>query len=385
MLDTVQIPAPAFRQLIDRKPISKSAVDRFLSCHSFPLQTDSGSTFVYRGDADHVELHHWVYGAPGPQEFTRVEETDLWFLTLELPTCSRIEYKLVVESSGKRKLIRDRLNPLEAHDPFGANSVCHGPGYSTPDWTRDQPGVPRGDTEILEIESEIFGETRLVDVYRPASNTAAADHPLLIVHDGNDFVRYSSLLTVLDNLIHRGEIAPLIVALTNSHERLVEYAGDPRHARFLADELLPALTNQFPVADIAASRGLLGASFGAVASLHTSWLYPGLFGRLALHSGSFAFHRRKPTKGTDEMAPVVAFQRLFRTSPRRPSDRVYVSCGQYESLIVENRELVPILEETGMEVRYSEARDGHNWENWRDRLQEALTYLFPGPAVELIG
>ena len=85
------------------------------------------------------------------------------------------------------------------------------------------------------------------------------------------------------------------------------------------------------------------------------------------------------------MAPIVAFQRLFRTSPRRPSDRVYVSCGQYESLIVENRELVPILEETGMEVRYSEARDGHNWENWRDRLQETLTYLFPGPAVELLG
>jgi enterochelin esterase family protein len=32
-----------------------------------------------------------------------------------------------------------------------------------------------------------------------------------------------------------------------------------------------------------------------------------------------------------------------------------------------------------MEVRYVEARDGHNWENWRDRLREGLSWLFPGP------
>jgi enterochelin esterase family protein len=32
-----------------------------------------------------------------------------------------------------------------------------------------------------------------------------------------------------------------------------------------------------------------------------------------------------------------------------------------------------------MEVKYEEARDGHNWENWRDRLRAGLTWLFPGP------
>ena len=41
--------------------------------------------------------------------------------------------------------------------------------------------------------------------------------------------------------------------------------------------------------------------------------------------------------------------------------------------------MVPILQRTGMEVRYVEAWDGHNWENWRDRLREGLSWLFPGP------
>jgi len=28
-----------------------------------------------------------------------------------------------------------------------------------------------------------------------------------------------------------------------------------------------------------------------------------------------------------------------------------------------------------MEARSVEARDGHNWENWRDRLREGLSWL----------
>ena len=77
--------------------------------------------------------------------------------------------------------------------------------------------------------------------------------------------------------------------------------------------------------------------------------------------------------------PVVEFVNAWRDAPIKVADRVFVSCGQYESLIYENRSLVPLLTATGMDVRYVEARDGHNWENWRDRLRGGLSWLFPGP------
>ena len=32
-------------------------------------------------------------------------------------------------------------------------------------------------------------------------------------------------------------------------------------------------------------------------------------------------------------------------------------------------------------LRFVEARDGHNWENWRDRSREGLSWLFPGPLM----
>ena len=44
-----------------------------------------------------------------------------------------------------------------------------------------------------------------------------------------------------------------------------EYANSPEHARFLTHELLPQLEAEFPLVGNRSGRGLLGASFGAVA------------------------------------------------------------------------------------------------------------------------
>ena len=63
---------------------------------------------------------------------------------------------------------------------------------------------------------------------------------------------------------------------------------------------------------------------------------------------------------------------------RRIADRIYLTCGMYEPLITPNRSMETVFRQAGMEVRYVEARDGHNWENWRDRLRDGLGWLHPG-------
>ncbi len=370
---------PAFRRLTRGRSPSEDAVAAFLAAHEFPLQSGRVSTFVYHGEAEAVRLRHFIYGLATSQPFSRLPETDLWYLSLDLPERSRVEYKLEVVSDGQRRLIRDPLNPNLAHDPFGANSVCHGLGYETPDWTLEDPEARSGELQILAVDSHAFGERREVTVYVPPRLRERRRYPLLVVHDGGDYLRYSRLKTVLDNLIYRLEIAPLVVALTTSPARLREYADDPRHARFLARELAPRLAERYPLEDAPAGRGLMGASFGAVAALSAAWRHPGTFGRLLLQSGSFAFTDIGESRRGPVFEPVVRFMNRFRQKPGRPAERVYLSCGVYESLIYENRSLLPLLQETGMQVRYAEARDGHNWENWRDRLREGLSFLFPGP------
>jgi enterochelin esterase-like enzyme len=354
-------------------------IDGFLRANRFPMVEPAGVTFVYRGDAEAVRLRHWIFGLPSAQPLERVHGTDLWQLFLELPPGSRIEYKFEVVEDGVERWIQDPLNPIEAHDPFGTNSVCSAYGYERPDWTLEQADVRPGGLEELRLESVVFGDERLVRLYLPARFRRSRRYPLLIVHDGGDFRRYASLQTVLDNLIDRLEIAPMIVALLDPLDRFAEYRGGETHATFVVEELLPRLERDLPLLERSAGRGLMGASLGAVASLATAWRYPGVFGNLLLQSGSFAFSDIGPHRRDPVFDPVVAFMNTYRANPGRPADRLYLSCGVYESLIYENRSMVPLFQDQGLQVRYEEARDGHHWENWRDRLQIGLSWLFPGP------
>jgi enterochelin esterase family protein len=359
--------------------VSPGVLERRLAERAYPIVGDGWALFVFHGPADEVKLHHWVHGLRSAQPFRRVDGTDLWTLEMQIQEQARVEYKLEVVRGGQRQLIRDRLNPNLARDPFGSNSVVLGRGYREPDWIQEQPRARRGEIVERVLDSEVFGDLRPISIYLPARFRDTRRYPLLIAHDGFDYLQFARLATVLDNLTHRQEIPPLIAALTQSPDRLNEYAANDAHVRFLHDELLPLLESEFPLLEEPTDRGLLGASFGAVAALHAAWKRPGRFGNLFLQSGSFAFtdvgdHDRGPL-----FDPVVEFVNDFRRAPKKPAERIFLSCGIYESLIYYNRSLLPALQRTGAEVRLVEAQDGHNWENWRDRLREGLSWLFPGP------
>jgi enterochelin esterase family protein len=369
----------AIHTLLETRPLEPAAIDSFLTAHSVPIVEGTSVTFLFRGDAEAVHLRHFIYGLQSTQSFARLPDSDLWYLVLEIPPASRFEYKLEVVRNGHGQWIEDPLNPHKTSDPFGTNSVCRTSGYVVPDWTEPDPEARPGMLDEIRIPSRALHREARVTLYLPARFRRTRRYPLLVVHDGGDYLAYARLKTVLDNLVHRLDVAEVVAALLHPGDRLIEYANDVAHARFLTRELVPELETRLPLLGTPASRCLMGASFGAVASLSTAWRYPAFYGRLLLQSGSFAFTDIGPQKRGPAFEPVVQFVNAFRAQPLKISERVFMSCGTYESLIYENRSIVPILQSTGMAVRYVEARDGHNWENWRDRLRDGLAWLLPGP------
>jgi enterochelin esterase family protein len=370
---------PQIEKLICDGEPSAEKVGEFIRNNQFPLTEPGHVTFVFQGQADEVNLRRWISGLRTAQSMQALEGTDLWILRMELPDKSRFEYKFEVVRGDNRDLILDELNEVKAHDPFGANSVCQGYGYKRPAWTLVDTESRKGSLTEFQVNSDAFDSLRDIQVYLPARFKRTRKYPLLVVHDGADYLRYADFQVVLDNLIHRLEIPAMIVAMTQSPDRLIEYTGDRRHARFIGEELLQALNARFPLVDSNRARGLMGASLGGVASLHTARQYPNRFGQLLLQSGSFAFsdlgkHQKGPV-----FDPVVRFVNEFRKNPFALAEKIYMSCGIYESLIYENRSLVPLLQAQGMQVNFEEARDAHNWENWRDRLRNGLSWLYPGP------
>jgi enterochelin esterase-like enzyme len=367
------------RALVERGELTADAATGLIEAGPVPLVEPGSCTFFYRGDVDAVSLQNFGVGLQPDLSFTRIDGSNLWYLVLDLQPGTRLEYKLDVTGHDGRSLVEDPFNPLVARNPYGANSVCLASGYEEPSWATFDPSALEGVLKDHSLWSESFGRPASTTLYLPAGFDPAGQvrYPLLVVHDGGDYLQYAELKSVLDNLIHRQIVRPLIVAFSHPGERLVEYADDARHARFLTDELVPDLEAELPLLTEPGGRALMGASFGAVASLSVAYRSPGTYGRLLLQSGSFArTDGRCPPRPEPLWRPVTEFVERVVASPEAVSDRIYASCGIYESLVCENRAFLPSLQASGRVVRLVEVLDGHNWVSWRDGVGEALSWLF---------
>ncbi|NNE12545.1 MAG: esterase family protein [Ilumatobacter sp.] len=366
---------------VDPDPaLTPTALDRLVFDRGFPLTAPGVATFAFRGDVESVRLVHFGIGLPDDLAFERIDDSNWWLLALALPEGTRLEYQIEIVEHGHHRTECDPLNPFTARNPFGQNSVCRSHGYAVPPWALHDPEAETGSRRSLTIPSAALDWAVPVTLYLPAGFSMEPEHryPLLIVHDGSDYLHHAAAATVLDNLIHRGLVPEFVVAFCDPlRDRLVEYSDDERHAAFIVDELVPYLESHLPLIGDRDARCLGGASFGALATLSTAARHPDVFGRLMLQSGSFAGASGECIEPVDDLwSPVYDFVRRFTAEPTAVADKVFMSCGVFEPMITENRAIRPILKDTGMQVVMGEALDGHTWGCWRDLLGVALPWLF---------
>ena len=145
----------------------------------------------------------WIHSGADRARFTRVPETDPWLLRLPVEDCGRFEYQLAPGRSDNEERRLDPLNPARAGDPFGENSGCRTWGYVRPDRSRPLGAAP-GRIEQIEVQSAVFGVTRHERVYLPPCYDANKRFPLVVIHDGADFLTYADLGASLNNLIAAG-------------------------------------------------------------------------------------------------------------------------------------------------------------------------------------
>src|SRR5215472_15894911 len=209
-------------------------------------------TFLWRSTHDtrnvFVRGSFLGVGAPADYSMHQIPNSDVWYLTLKLPSGARFTYQLSPNDpltfDGPRTAQRaatrqaDLLNPNRASCPpnvskFRCESVAELPGAPPQPWLVAKPGVAEGHVEKQTIKSAIQKIDRPVSVYTPANYKAnGPPNALLILFDGEDLADDPYPVTTLNNLIAAGKVPPTVAVFVEnvSRRRLVDLVANPEFA-----------------------------------------------------------------------------------------------------------------------------------------------------------
>ena len=178
--------------------------------------------------------------------------------------------------------------------------------YKHTEDSKQQKGVPRGKVTTHIFESQIFkGTRREYSVYVPAQYQPKQAACVMVFQDGHAYLKEDGdvrVPIVFDNLIHKGEMPVTIGIFVNpghrgdtfpenrwrANNRSYEYdsLGD-QYARFLLEELLPAVSEKYSLSKNAVDRAICGASSGGICAFTVAWERPDAFSKVYSMIGSF--------------------------------------------------------------------------------------------------
>lgn len=264
-------------------------------------------------------------------------------------------------------------------------------GYTLGPDSNRQPDVPKGKVEMHEWESTIFeGTTREYYVYIPEQYDGLSPACVMVFQDGHSYVSETGSVkvpAVFDNLIHRKEMPVTIGIFVNpghkgdeqpenrwkGSNRSFEYDTlSDQYARFIHDELLPHITQQYDLnlsanpADVA----ICGASSGGICAFTAAWEHPEWFGNVLSHIGSFT-----------NIRGGHAYPDLIREAAVKPI-RVFLQDGEndlknkFGNWWEANLAMKEVLTEKGYDFRFVGGKGRHSQKHGGVIFPDSIRWLF---------
>ncbi|MBD8067482.1 alpha/beta hydrolase [Bacillus sp. PS06] len=232
----------------------------------------------------------------------------------------------------------------------------------------------KGTMKELIVTSHFLNEEIELMVYLPANFSPLYKYQLLITQDGQDYFSLGKIQTVVEEQIQAGNINPTIIIgipYKNAQDRWNKYHPDgllhEQYIRFLGEELLSILDEEFPTFQVGSSRILIGDSLGATISLLTALSYPNSFGKVILQS---------PFVNDLIIKKVLEFNtpylvEVYHTIGTDESD-VTTTHGEVINFVDPNRTLHQAFKQKNYIYFYNEDTGNHTWTYWQPALQTIL-------------
>lgn len=424
-------PSKRIQTLRDQIGASQTNTESFwkqVAAEGTPLTEAYGSdgkyqlvTFLWRNTHDTRNVFvrgsflGFFVGPPTDYSMHQIRDSDVWYLTLKLPSGARFTYQLSPNDpmtfEGPRAAQRvatrqaDPLNPHRSDCPpntskFNCQSVAELPGAPSQPWLVAKPGIAEGRVEKQTIKSANKTD-RPFSVYLPANYKAdSPPNSLLILFDGEDLRDDPYPVTTLNNLIAASKIPPTVAVFVEnvSRRRLVDLVANPEFADFMAMELVPWVRSHYNVTKDPKQTVVTGYSAGGLAAAYVALRHSEVFGNVLSLSGAFwwSFEHnggvcgpRCPDSGgtggdnsRDATTEGNFMVKQFLASPKLPL-RFYLAAGTFEidreggggGILESTRHLRDVLLARGYQVQYQQFVGGHDGLSWRGALADGLIEL----------
>lgn len=236
-------------------------------------------------------------------------------------------------------------------------------------------GAGRGDADAgrLDVVADLDSLGRQIWVYTPASISRPQSYPVLLVLDGEVWLKRHHLHLALAQLMDAGLIAPAYIVFIDSGgtEQRWQELGDSESdfGGYLSGQLLNWLKTHYAISPKPADRVVIGQSLGALTVLRTLVAYPQLIGAGISQSAS--------------LWQDVLFNELNAldaTQTPLAGTRAWIEVGSQEWILAPLQpKAVHQLRKAGMQVKDMVYNGGHDYACWRINLASALMHLLPGP------
>lgn len=368
-------------------------------------------TFLWRGAAHSVLL--FVNRLTDEKNLAdsymrRLPGTDTWYLTYRMDGDWRASYCFLLAPTaaqapwlqGSQVRLRQALDGglPDPHNPVTCTnrrgfvqsvvSLPLAPAWPLGQWPvfsdaaagAGRLNAGRGDADAgrlnagrLDVVADLDTLGRQIWVYTPASISRPQSYPVLLVLDGEVWLKRHHLHLALAQLMDAGLIAPAYIVFIDSGgtEQRWQELGDSESdfGGYLSGQLLNWLKTHYAISPKPADRVVIGQSLGALTVLRTLVAYPQLIGAGISQSAS--------------LWQDVLFNELNAldaTQTPLAGARAWIEVGSQEWILAPLQpKAVHQLRKAGMQVKDMVYNGGHDYACWRINLASALMQLLPGP------
>jgi enterochelin esterase-like enzyme len=256
--------------------------------------------------------------------------------------------------------------------------------------SQEKADVPKGQVIQMPVwkDSKVYpGTTRDWWIYVPAQYKKEKPAAVMVFCDGAGFVKRDGQFrapVVFDNLIAKGEmpvtigifIQPGLFPTSDSKDkprsnRSFEYdsLGD-LHARFLLEEILPAVAKDYNLTTNPDERAICGNSSGGICAFTVAWERPNEFRKVVSHIGSFT-----------NIRGGHVYPALIRKTDKKPL-KVFLQDGkndldnQFGNWPLANEDMAAALKFAGYDYQFVLGEGTHNGKHGAAMLPDTLRWLW---------